>query len=309
MRFPSKLISPVGKSFLSILIFGILGLISPLKSNSGFLIFASIFGISAFNFISGILFSKLIFASAFGIFGFISTPGILPSIFGILPFISTFGIFPSKEALGIFILFLFKLISGELILISLILLLRSICLSFKFVSIPRFKEGLIFWSSGFFMSPSIFTSPFILGIFPWNINVSSFPLILIFGIFPSALILGPLIFAFAFGISTFPFKSTSPVFKSTLGALIFFPGISPFNSKLGPFILGPSKFIFAEGIFASKPAPISFPLIFRFGLLISKLPFPGISPVILVSGKLAFMFKSFPLSFAFLPTIIPVISS
>ena len=106
------------------------------------------------------------------------------------------------------------------------------------------------------MSPSIFTSPFILGIF-----------------------------------------------------ISFFPGISPFNSKLGPFILGPSKFIFAEGIFASKLAPISCPLIFKFGLLISKLPFPGISPVILVSGKLAFMFKSFPLSFAFLPTIIPVISS
>ena len=205
---------------------------------------------------------------------------------------------------------------GLLILISFILLFRSISLVFIFEPIPILRSG----SSVFFVFPSIFTSPLILGIFisffpgiiPENIKVSSFSLILIspvliFGIF--ALILGPLIFAFALGISTFPFKSIFPVLISNLGSLIFFPGISPFNSKLGPLNLAPSKFIFAEGIFTSKSVPIFCPLISNFGLLMSKLPFPGISPVILVSGKLAFIFKSFPPSLSFFPKIIPVIFS
>ena len=196
-----------------------------------------------------------------------------------------------------------------------------------FASIPSLISGFISGTTGFFNLPSIFTSPLIFGgfiflkpgIIPDNINVPSLSLILIspvfiFGILAFTLISGPLIFLFIFGISTFPFKSTSPVFIPNLGPLIF-PDNSPFNSRLGLFILVPSKFISAEGIFipgffrlTSKSVPIFGPLIFNF-LLISKLPFPGISPVRVVSGIFAIVFIFLPSSLSFFPKIIPVIFS
>ena len=309
-------------------------------------------GILPFIFISGILFSNSTFGtlpsifksdlgiliSTFGTCPFksipdiselIPIPGILPSILGILPFISIFGEFNPTEALGRFTFFPFKLISGEskpisgdLILMPLIFWSRS---NFLFASIPTLISELIFGISGFFIFPSIFKSPltfgtfifFFPGITPEKINspFSAFILIsgcFILGIFASILTL----LLSNLGISTLPFKSTSPGFNSIFGALMFFPGISPFNSKRGSFNLGPFTFISVEGTFipgllilTSKSVPILGPFISNFGFLISRFPFPGISPVILVSVRFAFIFISFFRVLSFVPIITPVKSS
>ena len=254
-----------------ILIFGLF----PFKSILGPLIFISTFGISASKFRFGILPSIFIlgfgistsnwgiwpFTSTFGIFGLISISGILPSTLGILPFISTDGIFPSKEALGIFIFFLFKLISGELTSISgeliLISLLRFISLSI-FISNPGFFNSIFGFSIfGPLIFPSSFKSVLILGAFIFffppiipeqiksPLGKSIFKPVFTFGIFPSILISFPLIFAFNSGFSILgPFISIFPdgIFK--FGELIW--ALMPLLPLISIFGFGTSTSIFFE---------------------------------------------------------------
>ena len=321
----------------SISIFGILRFIS----NSGFLISESIFGVSIFNFglfISKSIFGNLASISNLGLLTSTSIFGIIPSIFAfgillsiltsgmfalififsLLISISVFGKLPSNEKLGAFP---FKLKfpdgifnSGGLIFTSLIFCLISN--SLFLISISTFGLSIL----GPLIFPSIFTPGtfnFCLSNFvvPWIIPeliITSFcPLISTFGKFPSTLTFGPLISGFfnsgILALGPFISNSTS---VCNLGLLIFFPGISPFNSKSEPFILGvfTSKLpdgIVIPGLFKLISIFLSVsilgPFISIFGWSIFKFAFPERSPFNLVSGILIFAFA------VFLAGIVPVI--